>query len=272
MTRTYYMSTLLLILWLCLPPSIRLYFYSILWKESRRRYGATDFFVQKLPFNLYMKKGVLASQEVAALRLVQPHVTIPVPFVLDAVGEYFIMTGLRGEPLGTVFSEMQPNEVARVRESLSEFVHQLRAIPNNAQGVVSGPHHHMPCCDVNRVDEFQFGPFASVAAFHSYLLSRIPLQYQEEITKAAEGVHAKPHTSYFTHGDLNLRNILAEDGRVTGIVDWTCAGWYPGYWELGKAVYVYHRLQKWRDLWATILPGCEEELQLEEKIWNTTSY
>jgi hypothetical protein len=49
-------------------------------------------------------------QEVTALRLIQPHVTTPVPFVLDAVGEYFIMTALRGEPLGTVFSEMQPDD------------------------------------------------------------------------------------------------------------------------------------------------------------------
>jgi len=177
------MSTLLLNLWLCLPPSIRLYFYSIIWKESRRRYGATDFFVQKLPFNLYMKRGEAASQEAAAMRFVQPHVTIPVPFVLDAVADYFVMTGLRGEPLGTVFSTMQPNEVARVRQSLSEFVHQLRAIPNNAQGVVSGPQHHMPCCDINRVDEFQFGPFASVAAFHSYLLSRITKKRSQRLLK-----------------------------------------------------------------------------------------
>ncbi len=24
-------------------------------------------------------------------------------------------------------------------------------------------------------------------------------------------------------------------GRVTGIVDWECAGWYPEYWEYTKA-------------------------------------
>jgi len=159
-----------------------------------------------------------------------------------------------------------------VCESLSEFVRQLRAIPNDAPGVVSGPHHYMPCCDVNRVDELQFGPFTSDAAFHSYLLSRTLPQYREEITKAAEGVHAKPHTIYFTHGDLNLRNILVEDGRVTGIVDWTCAGWYPGYWELGKAVYVHQRFQKWRDLWATILPDYEEELRIEVQMWTASSY
>ena len=251
---------------------MRLYVYSAIWKASRRHYGGTELFVQKLPFNLYMKRGMLASQEVAAMRFVRPHITLPVPFVLDAVGEYFIMTGLRGEKLGRVFNKMQPDEVARVRESLSELVHQLRAIPNDAPDVVSGPQHHMPCCDVNRVDELQFGPFPSVSAFHSYLLSHVRLPHREEMTKAAEGIYAKPHTVYFTHGDLNLRNILAENGRVTGIVDWTCAGWYPCYWEMGKALYVHRRFQKWRDVWTSILPDCKEELQLEMQLWNASTY
>jgi len=264
------MLKLLLALWQRLPASIRLYVYCTVWKQSRERYGATDFFIQKLPFNLYLKKGVMASQEAAALRFVRPHVTIPVPFVLDSVGEFFIMTGLPGEPLGTVFSKMEPDEVARVRDSLSEFVHQLRAIPNDAQGVVSGPQHRMPCCDVNRVDDFEFGPFPSVFSFHSFLLSHVPLQHREEVATVAEVVHSKPHTVYFTHGDLNLRNILFENGQVTGIVDWTCAGWYPGYWELAKAVYVHQRFKKWRDLCASILPGYEEELHLEEQIWTAT--
>jgi hypothetical protein len=60
--------------------------------------------VQKLPFNLYMKKGACAFQEVAALRLVR---AAPVPFVLDTVGEYFIMTGLRGEPLDTECNQIR---------------------------------------------------------------------------------------------------------------------------------------------------------------------
>ena len=220
-------------------------------------------FRAKAPCNLYMKKTDFAFQEVAALCLVRPHVTIPVPFVLDVVGGYFIMTGVRGKPLGTVFSEMKRDEVDSVRGSLSEFIHQLRAIPNDAaaSGIVSGPHHKMPCCYVNYVANFQFGPFASTAAFHSHLLSIIPPQHREE-PEASEAVRhgGELHTVYFTHGSPNLNNILVEDGQVTGIVDWMCTGWYPGDWELAIAVYFHQRFKKWRDLWATILPDYEEEL------------
>ena len=38
--------------------------------------------------------------------------------------------------------------------------------------------------------------------------------------------------SLFTHGDVAPRNILVDESyRITGIVDWELAGWYPEYWE-----------------------------------------
>lgn len=71
-----------------------------------------------------------------------------------------------------------------------------------------------------------------------------------------------------------MRDIHVEDGRVTrtGIVDWTCAGWYPRYCELGKVMYVHQRFQKWQDLWAAISPDYKQELHLEAQMWNASSY
>ena len=38
--------------------------------------------------------------------------------------------------------------------------------------------------------------------------------------------------SLFTHGDVAPRNIMVDkDYRITGIIDWELAGWYPEYWE-----------------------------------------
>ncbi|KAK4142033.1 uncharacterized protein C8A04DRAFT_30437 [Dichotomopilus funicola] len=54
------------------------------------------------------------------------------------------------------------------------------------------------------------------------------------------------HKIVFTHADLNARNILVDlvplpDGttgwRVTGIVDWETAGYYPEYWDYTKALF-----------------------------------
>ena len=41
----------------------------------------------------------------------------------------------------------------------------------------------------------------------------------------------KEYSVTFTHADLSFRNILYQDGKITGIVDWEFADWYPEYWE-----------------------------------------
>ncbi|KAF9234081.1 hypothetical protein BU15DRAFT_53061, partial [Melanogaster broomeanus] len=51
---------------------------------------------------------------------------------------------------------------------------------------------------------------------------------------------------YLTHGDLLPRNILVDGSRITAIIDWETAGFYPEFWE-------YCRMD---DLgWMTPTPG-----------------
>ncbi|KAK5175653.1 uncharacterized protein LTR77_000792 [Saxophila tyrrhenica] len=42
------------------------------------------------------------------------------------------------------------------------------------------------------------------------------------------------HRVVFTHGDLNPRNIIVENGTIKALLDWEFAGWYPEYWEYVK--------------------------------------
>ena len=37
--------------------------------------------------------------------------------------------------------------------------------------------------------------------------------------------------SVFTHGDLTPRNIMVDQGYITGVIDWEYSGWFPDYWE-----------------------------------------
>lgn len=85
-------------------------------------------------------------------------------------------------------------------------------------------------CDSSRNP---IGPFADEATFNQVL--RNP----DDPARAG-------HRMSFTHADLNSRNILVDEvvqqdgslgGRVTGIVDWEMAGYYPEYWEYTKALY-----------------------------------
>jgi aminoglycoside phosphotransferase (APT) family kinase protein len=44
----------------------------------------------------------------------------------------------------------------------------------------------------------------------------------------------KDHRIVLAHGDLHQANIMVKDGKITGLIDWEFAGWYPEYWDYVK--------------------------------------
>ena len=111
---------LLTVLSLC-PASIRLYVHPTVWKQSRNRFlrsiSSHSTFIWK------------ASQEA------RPHVIHPCRFHTQYSG-LFIVTGLRGGPLGTVSSKTQPD---RWSGSMRARIPLGTRIPTDAPSVVPGP-------------------------------------------------------------------------------------------------------------------------------------
>lgn len=64
--------------------------------------------------------------------------------------------------------------------------------------------------------------------------------------------------SVLTHGDFRPANIIVDfngDGcRVTGIIDWEMAGFYPDYYEANRAANLL--LPDWKSDWFLYLPEC----------------
>lgn len=73
----------------------------------------------------------------------------------------------------------------------------------------------------------------------------------------------------FSHGDLQLSNIMVHDGHVSGIIDWAEAGWYPYFWDafvLFKSVHMEHRLAR---LWLPMVQQlCDLELPEASEMWS----
>ena len=82
--------------------------------------------------------------------------------------------------------------------------------------------------------------------------------------------HGAGHEIVFTHGDLNMRSILMKNGRISGIVDWENAGWFPGYWEYTKSHFTVKRHWRWLRLMGRVHEGCgyEEDLKIEKRLWD----
>lgn len=105
-----------------------------------------------------------------------------------------------------------------------------------------------------------FGPFANEDDFNKDLRSGA----------FPDVVHRTGHQIVFTHGDLNMRNILVHNGKLSGIIDWETAGWYPDYWEHTKAHFATKLQKRWLaavDRVFEPLGNYTEELEIERKLW-----
>ncbi|EZF43583.1 hypothetical protein H113_02868 [Trichophyton rubrum MR1459] len=94
----------------------------------------------------------------------------------------------------------------------------------------------------HRLGSRRFGPF-SLAEFHKF----------------------------FTHADLSPSNIMVKDGKITAIIDWEFAGWFPEYWEYTKIYYGFREFRK--DFYSEVkhfFTTYPEELDAEQAIWVIT--
>lgn len=92
------------------------------------------------------------------------------------------------------------------------------------------------CRDIRVGSVKRFGPFDDIAAFHDCVRAGIALEYvQGSFGAKVLQVHQRQYKICFTHGDLGVQNILVRDAKVVALIDWECAGWYPGYWEYTRA-------------------------------------
>ncbi|KAF2874652.1 hypothetical protein BDV95DRAFT_675014 [Massariosphaeria phaeospora] len=73
------------------------------------------------------------------------------------------------------------------------------------------------------------------------------------------------HEVIFTHADLCGDHILVEPstGKITGIIDWEMAGWWPAYWEYSKSLFGNRYMKWWKVLVGKVLDPFPSELQVE---------
>lgn len=283
--------TMFLGVWLLVPARVRLIAYRLIRQAARYLYESDTDFVQKLPFGLYLKKVcILDSQrnELNAMNCVRRYTSIPIPKPLDFVtlsgaGDntdhtegYLLMTRVPGAPLSSCYEALSDHDVEHITAQLQDYVTQMRAIPNE----VNLEH---PFCNTlgeairdhgigNAGADIAVGPFPDETAFNQKL-------------RCADDPARQGHRAFFTHADLNPRNIMVQelpqpDGtygwRVTGILDWETAGFYPEYWEYTKALYEGFR---WTRRYANIIHRVfrafgdySKEFAVEQRARDAVSY
>ncbi|KAI4128013.1 MAG: hypothetical protein LQ347_004359 [Umbilicaria vellea] len=273
--------------WLRLPQSVRVKTYVFLKRIGNYVYGSNTVMpgaVTRLPFNLYLKFGCFGVQEgvsrgidaahgnqARAMDLLERHTQVPTPrtidWICDAKRSFLLMTRLPGVPLGSVMYRMSDAEIFQLVEDLRRCLWQMRGIPNpyGPQSTICSA-HGQGCFDfrINNSTRQECVKFKSEVEFNDYLLTDVP---ENEHAKAMP-VLSTPHRICFTHGDLNARNILIDRGRLSGIVDWENAGWFPEYWEYTKIHYINRWTNRYlHDVVERLFPDHTKERENEYFLW-----
>ena len=142
---------------------------------------------------------------------------IPVPVAAGEPGEGYpfawsVYTWLEGEP-ATPERIADPDQAAT---DLAQFMIALQRV-DALGGPPPGRHNAFRGVPLVRRDE---SARASIAALSS-------TSDVGAVTAAWEAALAAPDwrdTSVWIHGDLDSRNLLAADGRLSGAIDWGCLG------------------------------------------------
>ncbi|OJD12940.1 hypothetical protein ACJ73_09271 [Blastomyces percursus] len=207
--------------------------------------------------------------EAHTLQTVEKFTRIPAPRAIDVLEtqhfSYLLMTRVPGRPIGQMINSMTDEQMEQVVADLKHYISELRRIPRTKTS------EFQICNSMGggildwRIPDSQRKEirFSTESEFNKYLTD----PFWDEIRKRAAVSHNVHHDIVFTHGYLNPRNILAENGKITGIVDWENAGWFPEYWEYTKAHYTVRSLIRWlTDVVDQVFEGYREELNIDNML------
>ncbi|EFY87368.1 hypothetical protein J3458_015500 [Metarhizium acridum] len=215
-------------------------------------------------------KGPCDPTEVEAMNYVAAHTTVPVPkvYAVHTEGQliYIEMAFIRGETLESAWDNLSKGQMTAIFDDLKNHLSSLRALQPPEQGMVSSALQN-PAFDC-RIGFRFFGP-VSHDGFHSLTRGHLIIEDVEPfLGQEVAKTHTSSYATHFTHADLAPRNIMVRNGRISAIIDWGFAGWYPEYWEFTKAHYnLFFGQDLWEEYMRLVLPCYETELVAERILW-----
>ncbi|KNG87372.1 hypothetical protein ANOM_005928 [Aspergillus nomiae NRRL 13137] len=152
------------------------------------------------------------------------------------------MDFVEGKALDMVWMDFTKAQQGVLAEDLRRYVTELRKL----KGTYIGALNDGPARIISNFQQLkEVGPFNSRKEFNSSLSENsvatmiCPSQddsSQEDDSSQDDDPPQKHEDFFFTHGDIVPRNILVNgQGKITALVDWEFAGYYPQYWEYSKA-------------------------------------
>jgi len=172
---------------------------------------------------------------------------------------YFFMEECPGVPLNTVIGSMSSAELDHIADQLLVILNEMRSYSSETLGSVTGGPYN------NRFMPFPWHPPHAFSSTKEYLnhyrdmfLEFCGPEYVEELF----GHFPTDAQAHFTHGDLLPGNILVDGSKITAIIDWETAGYYPEFWEYCRMHDPGLMSPGWGHILARIFPGPRREKEI----------
>ncbi|WEW60771.1 hypothetical protein PRK78_006259 [Emydomyces testavorans] len=205
--------------------------------------------------------SAIVASEVEAMRLVLKHTSVPLPEIIytqiSTNYGHIGMTIIPGSPLELTWNTLDDKTKKSVCRETWDLITKLRQIsqPPELRGLFQCLADGSPTRDPLIEDlEEPRRPLLTDEDLRARIYERYlyfgGLRYKDQLPQML------PRSSYtvFTHADIAPRNIMVDEkNRITGILDWEYAGWYPDYWEYAQIMRPACRTgdwQKWMNLTA----------------------
>ncbi|CAH0023460.1 unnamed protein product [Clonostachys rhizophaga] len=172
------------------------------------------------------------------------------------IGRAIVMEKAPGVPLVQVWRELPRELQESIKNQLRGQLALMRLLTMPYIGRVG----YQPTWNVfNGRQTYALGPFPDRQSFDEWCLRRIRQKPDRSHTLAKWRLrrHVKKDRArsaegrfVLTHGDLSPRNIMVEDGMITGIIDWQFSGFFPEWVEHANATVIAAGIEKW---WIPVL-------------------
>lgn len=252
--------------------AIKIY-QSRLVRPFRRESGSVLFLTK----SLCVKYGpVRQLPEASTMEFIARNTSIPVPKVYCAFNRenytYLVMERIKGHFVGRNWRRRSEESKAKIVQQLKAMVDEMRAIPAPSLAVANVDGGRLWECRLPRAEGQlgYYGPFGNIDGFHQHLREGSPIRLEglpEPILELIRLHDRDWGAPIFTHGNLSSLNIMADGDKVTGIVDWETAGWFPYYWEYTTACQI-HIINEpfWRQEINKFIQPWPEELRMEQEL------
>ncbi|KAI3401068.1 hypothetical protein diail_779 [Diaporthe ilicicola] len=171
-----------------------------------------------------------------------------------------------GMPLAQIWETASESERASYKDQLRLQLKRMRDCTQPFIGRVKMSGKRQQTYNIyDRLLTTYFGPFETEQEFNDWCLARaIPKVGLLSRYKWKRFIEREQHDVsdgfVLTHGDLTPRNIMAHDGKITGIVDWERGGFFPEYAEYAFAMALGHNIEDWwMPVLKDILEPCSEQ-------------